>query len=158
MPIEPIMPKPLLALLLMMTQLLPWSGAPAYLCVESDGSICIDFGSASCDCCHSECPTASDVANENNGWSFERLPELSAGASLDCADCDCIHIQISRPQTPIVSPATAAQSNRLVVAYASPAFLLNTDCSTPDAAWLSRPLSSLVPLPQARRLSVVLRC
>jgi hypothetical protein len=81
------MTKWLLAVGLMLAQLLPGVAAPLYLCLDSDGSISIDFGPDCCACCLDDHqPAGADatlVADEHE-------------------DCDCAHIQISKSTGPVM--------------------------------------------------------
>ena len=45
------MPRALLILFLMGAQLVSWNASPLFLCLDSDGAVCVDLGPASCACC-----------------------------------------------------------------------------------------------------------
>src|SRR5262249_41923595 len=108
------MAKNLLSLLLVMTQLLSWSTQAVYLCVDSDGSICLDGGPDACDCCHHD-----DHDCDHHGCSQHHDPVLVASCATQPAgqweatesDCNCWHIQILSQQQPTNHrPATSGDS------------------------------------------------
>ena len=159
------MPKPLLALALVMTQLLSWSVPPVYLCLESDGSICIDSGPEHCDCCRSDrcwhdhfsadgcCTDGDDCQSVEHDWG------LDAGCRGDRAPCNCTHIQISQQQSPIVlSPVASPESSHVAAMVVASLGCLNSVSADLDAPFARGGQSSSGPWPQSGRLSVVLRC
>jgi len=103
------MAKSLLSLALIVTQLLSWSASPLYLCLGSDGSVCVDHGPDGCECCkhsHSddECVgsrACKDHDHNNPGERGGHQEDLAAGDP-----CDCTHIQILQTQSPTLIPSS----------------------------------------------------
>ncbi len=76
-------------------QLLPVAASPLYLCLDRDGSVCIDFGPDGCSCCHDE-HDSSDAAE----------PAAGKVAATEHAPCDCAHIRISPSVGLVILPAS----------------------------------------------------
>jgi hypothetical protein len=154
------MPKSLLALAILMTQLLSGSGSPVYLCLDSDGSVCIDGGPDHCDCGHAEGSLhehCCDVGDDCQ--SGEHDSRLDADGAAERPPCDCTHIQISETQIPVVRSLVAwPEASRVAAWQAAPCGCLNSTTAALDAVarWHGR--SSPVPWPQSGRLCAVLRC
>lgn len=144
------MVKSLLSLVLLSAQLLSWNASPRYLCLDPDGSICLDFGPASCGCCRpeaakSDCCAAEHGQHDDHGHADS---------------CPCTHVQISEAQTATLNRATAApDAHRLVTSLAVAADLSSAGCF-PTASQTTVPMVPL-DLPSAaicQRSSIVLRC
>lgn len=94
------MSKPVLSLVLALTQLLPWSASPLFLCLGSDGSVCLDAGPDACSCCHrhEDEPDCGGLAcsEMHDQCETSDVPGLCANDSGD--DCDCTHVQLSQGQ------------------------------------------------------------
>ena len=101
------MVKPLLTILLALVQVTAFSRAPLYLCVSSDGTVCVDLGPDFCDCCHHEstaddhhgCSAGCDH-HEHSASDVCRLHQEGpvADDSLATAPCDCTHIGLAARQ------------------------------------------------------------
>jgi hypothetical protein len=98
--IEPFMLHTFLSAVLAAAQL---CAAPVYLCLEADGSVCVDFGPAACDCCR-HVPAEAACADESCSHADHEESGPVASAWFD--PCDCEHVQIVEPQ-----PATRERSN-----------------------------------------------
>jgi hypothetical protein len=160
------MAKSLVTLLLVATQVASWNAGRLYLCLGRDGSVAIDFGPGFCDSCqpaeaecscaceHAACPrhepAACDAAEHAAACQH-------AGGPLD--PCDCLHIQISEPQTAVVKLSAEAARDALASIG-----LLGLDVASaclagsPAAVGLFSPAEFLGAGPLALRSSVVLRC
>jgi len=150
------MTKSLLVLALMATQLLSWSARPVYLCVESDGSFRIDAGPENCDCCRAE---GARHDHFSDGPFSDNTDDCHDEANADHPPCDCMHIQISEQQSPVVLSRVAPPgASRVADSFAVPLCGLNPDPAALDAASRLHGLSPAIPWPQCGRLSVVLRC
>lgn len=108
------MPKSLLVLMLMVTQLLMGSGVSLYLCIRGDGSYHIDAGAESCDSCQispetdgscgtsraeQKCGSACDKHKQNNGR--ENIVEVEGPN----APCDCTHVPLLVASEQLAQPA-----------------------------------------------------
>ncbi len=154
----------LLSLILVATQVLSWNAAPLYLCLESDGTACLDFGPDTCGCCHEDASmpnSAQDACHEHAGCSHadHARPSGSATDSQAAASpCGCTHVQISDPQMAALGRVTFSAAELDVQAMlASPTY--PGVCAT-DSALTHAP--SLEPLPAAAstlalRAGIVLR-
>ena len=98
------MVKPLLTILLALVQVTAWGRAPLYLCVSSDGTVCVDLGPDFCDCCHHETSAEGDHAcsagcshHEHAADDACRLHQNGQvpGDSLATAPCDCTHLGLA---------------------------------------------------------------
>ncbi|HEX4071080.1 MAG TPA: hypothetical protein VHX68_07920 [Planctomycetaceae bacterium] len=85
------MPRALLILFLMGAQLVSWNASPLFLCLDSDGAVCVDLGPASCVCCrhHHDAETAWNATGESP------TSDHSEPACIDAPPCDCTHVQIT---------------------------------------------------------------
>lgn len=98
-----LMTKSMLILMLITTQLLSWSGASLYLCIDSDGSYCIHAGPDSCTSCQvtgAGQNACSDANLGQRGGSLcgkhgeDRLIQHSVAVVEPVESCDCTHIPI----------------------------------------------------------------
>ena len=99
------MVKLLLSVVLVATQVVSWNASPLYLCMSADGSICLDFGPESCDCCRhdaaqSECSSGHDPCHDHG--------QSDDSAADESDPCGCGHIQISQPQAATLVRIVAA--------------------------------------------------
>jgi hypothetical protein len=145
------MTKPLLALSLMLMQLLPVGAAPLYLCLDGDGSVCIDFGPASCGCCH----------DEHHKSATETNVAIGGHAGAEHAPCDCAHIQISKSPGPVILSPTINLGRHFVGAIFSSPVSVTSRLLLPATQWdlwltASNPPRFFTPL--AALWSVALRC
>jgi hypothetical protein len=142
--------RSLLALVLLGAQVLSWNASPLYLCLGPDGSICLDFGPASCGCCR---PQAADA----DGCQSEHAQHDDHGQG---DSCPCTHVQISEAQTATLNRAPAApDAHRLVTSLAAAGDLSSAGC-LPTTSQSALPITPL-DLPSAAlcgRASIVLRC
>ena len=131
-----------------------------YLCLSCDGSVCIDGGPSTCNCCGSHNDRDSTFSDERfHQHQDEDCHRSPASWQIVDEPCGCTHLQICRVQAPaVVKPATVTTGPHLdPFAAISPDpngvtwILLNV------ADWRSggSPPRSL---PLAVRASVVLRC
>jgi hypothetical protein len=99
--------KPFLTLLLVLVQLTAWGRAPLYLCVSSDGTVCVDLGPDFCDCCGHEPGADGDHACSAGCEHHDHSASDVCGAhqegqagndSLATAPCDCTHIGLAARQ------------------------------------------------------------
>src|SRR6266404_5708292 len=95
------MGRSLLALILVVTQVVPWTASPLFLCLGCDGSVCLDGGPAACTCCrdheHDEdacCGGGAD--NERHEHGPSRVPNDRRREWVSDADCDCAHVLVSQ--------------------------------------------------------------
>lgn len=97
------MARPILILMLMMTQLLSGTGVSVYLCIGCDGSFGIHAGSDSCPPCQSDstnsCHSCRDSAPEHHQSSCARhgseRPTPDTGNEFVAeASCGCTHIPV----------------------------------------------------------------
>src|SRR5262245_63168639 len=92
------MGKILLSSLLVVTQIVPWTASPLFLCVGSDGSVCLDGGPSACTCVCEHEEDACCAGSADNTRHEHRLPAQSddqGAASMSDDDCDCAHILLS---------------------------------------------------------------
>ncbi|HEX4146760.1 MAG TPA: hypothetical protein VHY91_24905 [Pirellulales bacterium] len=153
------MPKSLLALAILLTQLLSWSGSPIYLCLDGDGECSIDGGPEHCDCCHEHSSHGEHFRDGHLGCrGGEQELGLASDGAHEAAPCDCTHIQISEQQIPVVlTPVAPPDAGRLAALYAVPLDGLKLACAGFDAArWPA--LSSAEARPLSARQCTVLRC
>lgn len=120
----------LLSLALVLMQVLSWGSLPLYVCLESDGGICIDGGPASCHCCRPKDEVAEPSAAPKcaNGHCHHDSKSVSVTDSVSSMitnqdDCDCLHLPISQSSEPTVV------STRLSTNAARHFALLTTDLS-----------------------------
>lgn len=135
-----------LTALLLLAQAISWNASPLYLCLDGDGSLCIDQGPDSCCCDQVVC---QDRSSE---------PQSSV-VGLARSHCDCTHIQITVAWTAvIVAPQKAwhaAVSSQTALAGNDKAI----DGTLPVVLSRSRPSWSLDRVSAPAFLSsVALRC
>jgi hypothetical protein len=112
----------LLSTVMVATQLLSWNASPRYLCHSEDGSICVDLGPATCDCCRHEAaqtPPADDHQGcaHHEGCAHHDGGNVPRAASL--VPCGCTHVQLSETQNATRARAAAApDAHRLVLPLA----------------------------------------
>ena len=148
------MTKSLLSLTLILTQLLSWSASPLYLCLDDDGSVCVDFGPDGCQCCQQPaadghaCVAEHGTCKDHDHNNSERQRVDSENA-LAAGPCDCTHIQILQTQTvTVVSSSVSRDVQRLAVCLATPSFNLVAHVAIPpidEAAMLLRLMHSPAP-------------
>lgn len=129
------MVKALLSLVLATTQLLTWGGGSLYFCLSENGFHCLDFGPASCTCCHSPADQnehadhcCSESAETCNGGHAEPSSSDNIVSEIVARDsCGCTHVQVTDQQpTSIVEVFAAADVERhLQFAAALPNILTN---------------------------------
>lgn len=101
--------KTLLSLVLATTQLLLGSGSTLYLCLCENGFHCVDFGPASCTCCHSRAEQEEHVDHCGCSESAVKCDGGRAEHSKSDNDnivsqivpndsCGCTHFQITNEQ------------------------------------------------------------
>jgi hypothetical protein len=107
------MPRSLFVSMLLAVQLLSWSGPSMYLCLGSDGSVCVDFGPANCRCCQHHGDADGCGASHKHHQSPERCNDSQRQELLLVADrdCDCSHIQIVQQQGPVVVQTSLKQAS-----------------------------------------------
>jgi len=93
------MSKFLLIATLATTQLFSGSMGTLFLCVGEDGSVCLDRGEESCDCCQD--------AHDHDHCSPEEPTESAVLTTAPCDPCGCTHIQISQAQERSLSKAAS---------------------------------------------------
>ena len=167
------MAKSLLTLVLMATQLLAGSPSALYLCLGDDGSVGIDFGPDNCGRCdHSPgddcaattavCPDAYCQDHSHADHHGCSPSPLAVGDDAWCdAGCDCIHIQISQPQCPTLSPAvdpSAAQRLALLVMPLPGELGSSLGVVTDDGLSLVSLLRHSLPIARSACAPTILRC
>jgi hypothetical protein len=144
------MTKSPLAACLIVMQLLSTGAAPLFLCLDSDGSVGIDFGPSGCDCCHDDhqhLPAESSLA-------------LHAGlvAASQHAPCECAHIQISPSAGPVISsPTLNIQPEFFQGIFGSPAAAPAISPAAPEPWQLAGDPAQFWALAPSRS-SIALRC
>ncbi len=96
------MPTKFLSLMLAVTQFLSWTAMPLYLCVASDGSVCVDLGQASCTCCQGCEQKHDDHDACGSTCQSERHPPTSVAVVDQAGTCDCTHIPLLAQQSDLV--------------------------------------------------------
>lgn len=91
----------ILSLMLAAVQVLAWNAAPVYLCLEADGSACVDRGPAFCDCCHERSDDGHSCGSDCAEHEHDGL--ASGEHSLGEGPCGCEHEQISDVQVAVKS-------------------------------------------------------
>ncbi len=91
----------ILSLMLAAVQVLAWNAAPVYLCLEADGSACVDRGPAFCDCCQSGESSHVCGGGECDAPGHDGL--VTGEHSLNEGPCGCEHEQISDAQVAVKS-------------------------------------------------------
>ena len=154
----------LLSLILVATQVLSWNAAPLYLCLESDGSVCFDFGPDMCGCCHEDASTQESgspaACHEHACGHAEhaRPADQAADSQSSSSPCGCTHVQISDPQTASLGRVTFTAADldvqHLLAIAAGPGVsaILSTPIHTSGVDHLFAAIS-----PQALRAGIVLR-
>jgi hypothetical protein len=160
------MAKSLLSLALIVMQLLSWSASPLYLCLSSDGSVCVDLGPDACECCkHSAVESETcDATHESCADHNHGMPENQGTslASFSVGDpCGCTHVQISQPQSPTLNRSSArADISHSVI------FLITMHCNLVPAV-ASPPIGQATALSPAHHVpsmrltvlaTIVIRC
>jgi hypothetical protein len=145
------MPKILLALVLLTAQSLSWGGVSLYLCLEADGSCCIDTGPSTCHCSH------GGDSHEHDGIATHAAPAAKPQALSD-AGCGCMHLLLlsQQPTVVVTRPLTHDIAGLGFVAVP-----VGDRLPVPQLAEIISLASAEVPMPFAalnQRASVVLRC
>lgn len=92
----------ILSLMLAAVQVLAWNAAPVFLCLEADGTACVDRGPAFCDCCHAGKPSEKGHACGDAGCAGHEHDGLATDErSLGETPCGCEHEQISDAQAAV---------------------------------------------------------
>jgi hypothetical protein len=95
------MPRALLILFLMGAQLVSWNASPLFLCLDSDGAVCVDLGPASCACCRHH----HDAESSRHATGECPTRGHSEPVRIDAPPCDCTHVQITVAWTAVtISP------------------------------------------------------
>jgi hypothetical protein len=167
--------KSLLILMLAALQVLSGTGAARFLCISRSGSVCIDSGPESCQCCgHDESCRDEEPDNDEHGCCHndavtkscdaQKADRPAASESAIVADetCGCTHISISAGQYTVVKAAsTAMELDQFgaLLAWASSIGL------SQDAAFIPTNLSRFGDPPYAARsqalsilATIVIRC
>jgi hypothetical protein len=156
--------KSLLLLLLVVTQVMPWTASPLFLCLGSDGSVCLDGGPATCTCCrdheHDEDPccaeNADDVRHEH------RLPariDDQGPASISHDDCDCAHVLLSHDARFVRRARTDGDMQTVALRLMTSVSTVRAEVPAPALGTfdgLRRP--DALPLLLSERAPIVLRC
>ena len=166
----------LLSLMLVATQLVSWNASPLYLCVGSEGSVCIDLGSENCNCCPETAERASAcvVAHTQHPADTQRVStrlihehdedQLAPGhhdSHVSSAACECKHIQLLYQQGPVVFRGrTASDLSWLAHHFVAPACCLADGAGVAAFAAHSPPIDPLAraPFGLVARATVVLQC
>jgi hypothetical protein len=151
----------LLSLMLVATQVLSGNSAALYVCLEPDGSFCLDFGPSTCGCCQHDETDGSEAEHDACGdHDCDHHPADVASSDEHAEpDCPCDHVQISEPQTATVHKAAAPPQDHLPPAPLAIVSDLAAACfSTNVGESLSARLHDGPSLILAERASVVLRC
>src|SRR5215471_18342769 len=99
------MVKSFLILALVTAQLGAVSGAPLYLCLAEDGSLCIDGGPATCDCCK-----LAETEDDCCPGDHSHRHEADGSSAWQADPCGCTHVQISHTQAPVTPGSVSAKS------------------------------------------------
>ena len=97
------MPRALLIIALLTTQLISWDASPLFLCFDSDGEVCIDLGPGSCSCCRHEHEAANDQGRP------EQRSQQSSERRIGGSPCECTHLQITVPWTAVTVSSDGAR-------------------------------------------------
>ncbi len=148
----------LLSLMLVATQVLSGNSAPLYLCLEADGSICVDFGPDTCGCCHGDL-AADDCADHELCDHHPAAPLTAHAEHRASEDCPCRHEQISEPQTATVQRSVSVPLDQHLLAPLAivPAVFETCTAATCDEILFSRRVDG-ASCALAERASVMLRC
>jgi len=114
--------------LLLTGQFISCNAAPLFLCMDGDGSLCIDLGPGSCACCQHGHDWAEDLSQNpsanGNRHSHQSCDRHQAPATIEATPCDCTHLQITVAWTAVtVSP----EANRLIILPSLTALVGNRD-------------------------------
>jgi hypothetical protein len=157
------MAKALLVLALTVAQLGASSGASLYLCLGHDGSVCIDGGPATCQCCESHeveepCCSQEHCHRHHHDEKGDR-PWVAWQFARDL--CGCTHVQICRLQAPAVTKSGSAKTQLQSDPFAivAPDAISATCVLTESARWRPGGGAPLAPsLKLAVLAAAVLRC
>jgi len=104
--------------LLLTGQIISWNAFPLFLCMDCDGSLCIDLGPGSCACCrhgHHWTEDLSSILSANgseHSRSHDSCDRHQPPVTIEATPCDCTHLQITVAWTAVtVSP----EANRFIV-------------------------------------------
>jgi hypothetical protein len=158
------MGKALLSLMLVVTQVVPWTASPLFLCLASDGSVCLDAGPAACTCCrdheHDEdacCGRDTDKERHEDGPS--RVSDDRGGEWVSDADCNCAHVLLSQDARVVRRMRVDDDVQSVVPLLTTFVSAVGTEVPAPTLASFSglmcRDASSLLP---SERAPFVLRC
>ncbi len=107
--------KPIVAVVLAVTQVASWNALPLYLCVGKDGSMCVDLGWASCTCGKGACCSETKEhdphphaacgrsAGCDHGEEAAALRACGVSAVRDADACGCTHYPIMQQQGPVTT-------------------------------------------------------
>ena len=146
--------------MLVVTQVVPWTASPLFLCVGSDGSICVDGGPAACTCCcdHEEDACCSGD-NDRHEHGPARVPADSRGQFVSDDDCDCAHILVSHDARVVRRMRVGDDTLNVAPLLAT---FVNADGADVTAPTLvTCPIlmgREAPPLPPSERAPIVLRC
>jgi hypothetical protein len=158
------MKKGLLSLVLVMTQVVPWTASPLFLCLGSDGSVCLDGGPATCTSCrdHEHDEDACCGGGADKERHEHQLPAQSDDrgvASISDDDCDCAHVLLSHDARVVRRMRIDDDTLNIATILATFVSAGGADVSAPTlataAGLMCRNASSL---PLSERAPIVLRC
>jgi hypothetical protein len=158
------MGKSLLSLLLVVTQVVPWTASPLFLCLGSDGSVCLDAGPAACTCCR-DCEHDEDACcgggagNERHEHGPARVPDDHRGVWVADDDCDCAHVLLLQDAR-VVRRMRVDDDAQSVVPLLAP-FVSAVGAEVPAstlASFLGPKCRDASSLPLSERSLFVLRC
>jgi hypothetical protein len=107
--------KLVITVVLAATQVASWSALPLYLCIDKDGSVCIDLGSESCACCGASesephlLPRCDCCGG--SGHDHDAVGGCAGGGAEISDACGCLHFQILHQQGPVVARGKAKGDN-----------------------------------------------
>jgi hypothetical protein len=138
------MPRLILIAGLLAAQAISWNASPIFLCFDADGEVCVDLGPSACNCCrHQHGPEDDDA---------------SPGQHVSESSCDCQHLQITAPWTPVTLTSDVTHAARV---FGLPGFVVEDGrfLPPPPAASESTLLrTSEAPCYQTSARAVILRC
>jgi hypothetical protein len=151
------MVKTLLSFVLFAAQVLSWNASGVYLCLGADGSVCVDFGPASCGCCRLD-PADIDRCSSEHGRRDDHRGFPCGLPDFD--PCGCTHVQISEPQCATLERATEVpDARRLVTTPDRSSSLAGACCDLATGQTALRVIPSDLPSgPLGELSSIVLRC
>lgn len=147
--------KTLLSAVLVGTQVLSWIAAPVFVCLDADGSFCLDFGPQTCRCCRHE--DQADGCHHEHG---RHDTELDHSLATRVDPCGCVHVRISEPKSATLTRATRVPDAERSVVPPAAAGEVAAGCAvlaTCPSAFLSRAVES-PPGALAVLTTVVMRC